>query len=355
MSHRSISKLLKTRVFSNATLLARCAEKIANVARPLRKTVSSRLLKNPSRVVSIKRGKSTIHQNTRNSTKGRPGISCVIRVSSWIVSLLSFLQQSRFLGCCASFNSCNSCESIRARTFSALALSGLLTLVPTVQPQVFAKKRVPPGGRVAVVVDERLAALRAGPDLRAKLVSRLSRTRLVSIRGELRGTDGLKFYRVAINSRTLGWLQSEAVVASWRPGDDRRLLALIESSEEFDRIVRARTFLETFPRSPLAPKVLALYASEADNVADKLSQAAQRRFNKNEIPTDGAPEFSYYLNYSSLDRYNREGVTFLFDRVAKKYSYDGAAWREIVRRYPKSPEALEARKHLGSLGPRESQ
>jgi hypothetical protein len=266
-------------------------------------------------------------------------------VSSWIVPVLSFLQQpARFQGCCFSFTAC---ESIQVRVFSALALSVFLTLVPAVQ--VFAKKRVPPGGRVAVVVDERLAALRAGPDLRAKLVSRLNRTRLVSIRGELRGTDGLKFYRVAINSRTLGWLQSDAVVASWRPGDDRRLLTLIESSEDFDRIVRARTFLETFPRSPLAPKVLALYASEADNVAEKLSQAAQRRFTRNELPADGAPEFSYYLNYSSLDRYNREGVTFLFDRVARKYSYDGAAWREIVKRFPKTLEATTAREHLEAL------
>src|SRR5207253_7070336 len=98
-----------------------------------------------------------------------------------------------------------------------------------------------------VVVDERLAVLRAAPDLRAKLLQRLGRGHLVSIRGEKGTTDGLKFYRVAVSRRRFGWIQSDAVVVPWRAGDDRRLLALIETSEEFDRIVRAKTFLDAFP------------------------------------------------------------------------------------------------------------
>jgi hypothetical protein len=211
------------------------------------------------------------------------------------------------------------------------------------------KHRVPPGGRVAVVVDERLAALRSAPDLRARLVERLSRGHLVSIRGARVAPEGLKFYRVALSRKTFGWLQSDSVVVPWRVGDDRRLLTLIENSDEFDRIVRARTFLDAFPRSPIIPQVLAVYAKEAEDVAEKLSRDAGRRFAKNQLPPKGAPEFSYYLNFSGLDRYNREGVTFQFDRAAKKFSYDGAAWREIVRRYPNSPEAAEARKRLEAL------
>jgi len=50
--------------------------------------------------------------------------------------------------------------------------------------------------------------------------------------------------------------------------------------------------------------------------------------------------------YNGLDRYNREGITFQFDRATKKFSYDGAAWREILKRFPNSLEAVEARKHL---------
>jgi len=225
-----------------------------------------------------------------------------------------------------------------------------LLIFSLTESQGIAKKRVPPGGRVAVVVDERLSALRAAPDLTASLLERLGRGRLVSIRGEKITSDGLKFYRVAISRKTLGWLQSEAVVVPWRAGDDARLVRLIENSEEFDRIIRARTFLDVFPQSILRPKVLALYADASEDVAQKLSRDAQRRFTRNELPADGAPEFSYYLNFNGLDRYNRAGVTFQFDRTAKKFSYDGAAWREILRKHPNSPEAVEARKRLEAAG-----
>jgi hypothetical protein len=254
----------------------------------------------------------------------------------------------RIFGGCAS-DSPRATAAKRTRIITATAITALLTFLPLTQSRVLGKKRVPPGGRVAVVVDERLSALRAAPDLTAKLLERLSRGHLVSIRGERTSADGLKFYRVAISSRTFGWLQSDAVVVPWRAGDDRRLLTLIENSDEFDRIVRARTFLDAFPQSLLRPKVLAMYAGEAEDVADKLTRDAGRRFAKNELPPIGAPEFSYYLNYNGLDRYNREGITFLFDRTTKKFSYNGAAWREVLKRYPNSPEAAEAKKRLEAL------
>ena len=80
------------------------------------------------------------------------------------------------------------------------------------------KPRVPPGGHIAIVADERLAALRSSPDPSARLLRRLSRGHLVSIRGSGRSRDGLLFYRVAVTRRTSGWLQSEALIASWRDG-----------------------------------------------------------------------------------------------------------------------------------------
>lgn len=212
------------------------------------------------------------------------------------------------------------------------------------------KQRLPPGGHVAVVADERLAALRSVPEPQAHLLRRLSRGRFVSIRGASRSRDGLVFYHVAVTRRTSGWLQSEAVIASWRPGDDQRLLRLLGGSDtsidEFDRVARARLFLDAFPRSPLRPQVLLIYGDAAEEAAAKLSREAERRFEKRELPAGGAPEFSYYLNYSGLDRYNRQGVAFTFDRAAKRLHYDGAAWREIVQRYPQSPESAEARKRL---------
>jgi len=227
-----------------------------------------------------------------------------------------------------------------AESFTFILAVGLLV-------NAFAQKpRVPPGGHLAVVADERLAALRMAPDLSAHLVRRLSRGRLVSIRGRTRSRDGLTFYRVAINRRTSGWLQSEAVVAPWHTGDDERLSRLLESADEFDRVARARIFLGNFPGSPLRPKVLLTYGDAAEEAAAKLSREAERRFEKHELPAAGAPEYSYYLNYSGLDRFNRQGVTFNFDSSSKQFHYEGWAWREIVRRYPNSAEAAEARLRL---------
>jgi len=128
--------------------------------------------------------------------------------------------------------------------------------------------------------------------------------------------------------------------------DDQRLLRLIDGADEFDRVARARIFLDAFQRSSLRPGVLLMYGDAAEEAARKLSREAERRFERRELPPGGAPEFSYYLNYSGLDRYNRQGVTFTFDRAARQFHYDGAAWREIVRRYPNSPEAVEAKKRL---------
>lgn len=87
----------------------------------------------------------------------------------------------------------------------------------------------------------------------------------------------------------------------------------------------------------------------AEEAAAKLSREAERRFEKRELPAEGAPEFSYYLNYSGLDRFNRQGVIFTFDRETKKLHYNGAAWREITQRYPNSPEAAAARQRLAAL------
>jgi hypothetical protein len=217
------------------------------------------------------------------------------------------------------------------------------------------KPRTPPGGHLAVIADERLAALRSAPDPSARLLRRISRGRFVSIRGAGRSRDGLLFYQVAVTRRTAGWLQSEAVVSSWRSGDDDRLVRLLEGADEFERVARAKIFLDLFPRSPLRPRVLLIYGDAAEEAAAKLSREAERRFERRELPAGGAPEFSYYLNYSSLDRYNRQGITFTFDRDNKKFHYEGWAWREIVRRYPTSLEAGEARKRLTHLPARNTE
>ncbi len=212
----------------------------------------------------------------------------------------------------------------------------------------FARRRPPLGGRVAIVVDERLSALRATPELSGLLMRRMGRGALVAVKGEKRSRDGVIFYRVNVNSRSSGWVQRDALVSPARLGDDARLLRLIEGSEDFDRIARARIFLDNFKGSPLRPEVLLIYSQAAEDIAGRLSREAARRLNEKEMDAGGAPLHSYFLNYSGLDRYNRQGITFIFAAREKRLRYDGEGWQELVHRYPRSPEAAEARKRLES-------
>jgi len=211
----------------------------------------------------------------------------------------------------------------------------------------FAQKRKAPfGGRIAIVVDERLAALRATPQLTGKLIRRISRGRIVAVRTARLSADGIAFLLVKVTSRTHGWIQREAVVLPSHAADDQKLLELVKGSSEFDRIARARIFLEYFPRSSLRPEVLMIVGDAAEELSARLSREASRRLN---TPTGAAPKFSYFLNYSGLDRYNRQGVTFVLDKQARRFHYDGAAWREVLRRFPNTPQAREAEARLAQL------
>jgi len=237
----------------------------------------------------------------------------------------------------------------RRRPSTIALLCVFLFCVELMESTSLARRRPPAGGRVAVVVDERLSALRATPELNGILLRRIGRGGLVAVRGEKRNREGIVFYRVKVTSRTSGWIQRVAVVSPSRPGDDDRLLRLIAGSEDFDRIARARIFLQNFRPSKLRPAVLLLYAEAAEDAAARLSHDALRRLSENEIVAGGAPQFSYFLNFNELDRYNRQGITFVFDAREMRFRYDGESWRELVHRYPNSPEATEARKRLQAL------
>jgi hypothetical protein len=225
----------------------------------------------------------------------------------------------------------------------ALVFGASLVLVPT---DSLAKRRPPAGGRFAVVVDERLSALRTTPELNGVLMRRMGRGSFVAVRNEKRSRDGVSFYRVNVNSKTSGWIQREAVISPTRAGDDARLLSLIKASEDFDRVARARIFLDNFGSSALRPRVLLVYSQTAEEIAGRLSREAVRRLDSGEMNAGGAPLFSYFLNYSGLDRYNRQGVTFVYDSRERVLRYDGEGWQELVHRYPRTPEAAEARKRL---------
>jgi hypothetical protein len=239
---------------------------------------------------------------------------------------------------------------INFKNLFVASLSLLASCALLVAPaQAKSKRRAPAGGRAAVVVDERLSALRDEPRLSGALTQRLGRGRAVALTGARRAADGVTFYQVNVTRRTRGWLQSESFAAPAREGDDARMLNLIKSSRGFDRVERARIFLDLFTRSPLRPEVLLLYGEAAEESAATLSRAASNRFADDKLPAGGAPPHSYYLNFNGLDRFRRQEIVFVFDAASKQYHYDGAAWREILRRYPRSPEAVQARQRLESF------
>ena len=239
----------------------------------------------------------------------------------------------------------NTCSSHPRVSWIILIIVGLVAVLCT---SANAQGRVS-GRRIGIVVDERLSVLRDSPDLSGKLLRRIGRGRAVSITGQNRSRDGVLFYSVKVSSRTRGWLQKEALIFPRRAGDDERLLRLINASAEFDRVARARIFLDAFPRSPLRPRVLLLFGDAAEQAAVRLSHDASRRLNAEEMQANEAPVFSYVLNYGGLDRYNRQGVRFAFDRDQRKFHYEGGSWREVIRRYPRSPEAAQARSRLAAI------
>jgi hypothetical protein len=200
----------------------------------------------------------------------------------------------------------------------------------------------------AIVVDERLAVLRVSPSLYATPIQRMRRGRAISISGA-KDSDGVTFYRVNLSAERVGWMQAEAVVGKARRGDDARLARLVHSSEGFDQIERATIFLENFPKSALRPAMLLLFGDLVEENAAVISREAARRLNRREMTATGAPLHSFYLNYTSLDRYRRLGIGFVFNSNTKILHYDGATWKEILTKFPKSSEAVEAQKRLDSL------
>ncbi len=203
-------------------------------------------------------------------------------------------------------------------------------------------------GQSAIVVDEHLSVLRKTPSLFSESVHRMSRGRQVRIQG-VQEADGVKFFKVTVPPANFGWVQADALVGRFRAGDEERLARLIQAYEGFERIETARHFFDFFPASKLKPPILLLVGDTAEEMAVQLSRQAISRIDRKEMAASGAPLHSFFLNFNMLDRYRKLGVIFLFNPNTRLYHYDGASWREIVTRFPASPEAAEAQKRLDAL------
>ncbi len=200
----------------------------------------------------------------------------------------------------------------------------------------------------AFVIDERLAVLRTAPSLFAKPLQRMRRGRVITIL-ETRETDGITFYRVTALPNTQGWVQKEAIAGRFLRGDDERLARLVQASDGFEQIERARIFLENFTDSPFRPSILLLFGDLMEEIALKMSSDAARRLSRREMAASGAPLYSFYLNYASLDRYQRLGIGFVFNSSTRLFHYNGASWREIIKKTPATNEAVEAQRRLDAL------
>jgi hypothetical protein len=200
----------------------------------------------------------------------------------------------------------------------------------------------------AFVVDERLSALRRAPSLGAQVIRRLRLGRRVYIITSSRPRrDEPRFYRVAVTRRTRGWIHRSAVAAPAIAGEDARLLALVNGTHGVERIQLSKLLTENFPRSALVPRALFNLGQECERAATSLSQRARRRLSEAGGESSDVPMREFYLSDVGLDRYSRLGIRFTFDEEASKYVYDGEAYRVIVTKFPRSPEAEQARRKLG--------
>lgn len=203
-------------------------------------------------------------------------------------------------------------------------------------------------GQSAVVIDETLSVLRKEPSLFAEPVHRMQRGRRVQILGTAEA-DGVKFYKVTVPPSNFGWVQADAVFGKFRPGDEDRFANLVRAIDGFDQIEMAAEFFQMYPDSKLKPQILLLFGDLLEEVAAKLTKDANSRLKRGEMAASAAPMHSYYLNFNYLDRYRKLGIIFLFNSASKRFHYNGASWKEIVTRFPKSEQAAEAQKRLDTL------
>jgi len=204
-------------------------------------------------------------------------------------------------------------------------------------------------GQQGVVEDETLAVLREAPSLFAEPVHRMSRGRRVQILA-VTEADGVRFYKVAAPPTSTGWVQADAIFGKFHPGDEKRMFELIQALDGFDRIETATQFFQLYPASQFKPAVLLLFGDVLEDLAvNKLSKEANSRLKRPEMAATGAPLHSYFLNFVSLDRYRKLGITFLFNPTERKYHYNGDSWREIVAKFPTASEVTEAKKRLETL------
>jgi hypothetical protein len=157
----------------------------------------------------------------------------------------------------------------------------------------------------------------------------------------------VRYFRVAVTRRTRGWILESALVLQGKAGEDQRIMKLIDGSKEaLDRISLCRLLIEHFSYSPLVPRALLLTGEEADRVAQTLTQRARKRLADASEENWNASSRVYFLNDVGLDRYSKLHIVFDFNDSTSEYVYDGRAYGDLIRRFPNSEEAVQARQRI---------
>ncbi|MCI0485501.1 MAG: hypothetical protein L0229_02765 [Blastocatellia bacterium] len=203
----------------------------------------------------------------------------------------------------------------------------------------------------AFIVDYRLSALRREPDMQSEVIKRLSIGRPVYIIGSKSGGEGQpRFYRVAVSRRTRGWIHESAIAVPGRAGEPERVMKLITDTRDgLNRIAICRLFIDRFGRSPLLPRAMFAMAEESDDAGTSLTRNARKRLAKVGEEGNDVDVRDYYLSDTGLDRYSRLHIKFDFNPDTNRYVYDGQAYRDIIKRFPDSDEAVRARVRLARM------
>ncbi len=206
----------------------------------------------------------------------------------------------------------------------------------------------PEVGQSAVVIDETLSLLRERPSLFSPSIQRMRLGRKIQILGVAQG-DGVTFYRVTTPPANFGWIQADAVFGKFRIGDEERLARFVQAADGFEQLQIAQQFISLYSNSKFKPSILLLYGDLIEVIAGKFSNDAARRLSRRKMAASAAPVHSYYLNFVSLDRYRKLGISFLFNSATRQFHYDGSSWKEILAKFAGTPEHAEAQKRLIDL------
>ena len=201
--------------------------------------------------------------------------------------------------------------------------------------------------RRAFVIDDGLSALRKSPKTTSTCLRRLRVGRKIFIISSIKNQHGIKYYYIAVTRRTRGFIDAAAIISPSQAGDDARLMRLIEASKGVEKIILAQILVNNFPKSRFCPDALLAEGEAAEKIALELSKKISRR-----LPEQLDKELGlerYLLNNPALDKYSRLGINFYVDEKESLYFYDGAVYKQILNRYPRSLAASRAKEKLQIL------